>query len=218
MEVLLAEAQPAKDGDEAGPETELEEWRRRMAQFNSITEQLKGKPCRLVLGVATAAQSAGFKRWKALDLRVRGLLHLGWGGRGAVACACSHDARSWRVPSGSQRGAPPSLQVTDATNEAKDNAKYLATLARSFEPMWVACVGHGGPCLHCRFCQLHAAAGRAAMSMLARPKQGCWFASHIFCVLHVQVWRHTAGHDGGTQGADGQHPHAAKDCALLRHA
>jgi dynein heavy chain len=32
-----------KEGDMAGPDTELEYWRRRMAKFNSITEQLKSK-------------------------------------------------------------------------------------------------------------------------------------------------------------------------------
>jgi len=40
-----------------GPDTELEYWRNRMAKFNSITEQLKSKECKLVLGVAMAGRS-----------------------------------------------------------------------------------------------------------------------------------------------------------------
>ena len=38
-----------------------------MAKFNSITEQLKGRECKVVLGVLTAAKSRVLKRWKLLD-------------------------------------------------------------------------------------------------------------------------------------------------------
>ena len=60
----------AKESDDAGPDTELEYWRSRMAKFNSITEQLKGKECRLVLGVSMAARSQAHKEWKAIDMKV----------------------------------------------------------------------------------------------------------------------------------------------------
>ena len=78
-----------------GPDTEVEYWRGRMAKFNSITEQLKGKECRLVLGVSMAGRSQAHKRWKAVDMR-----------------------------------------VTDASNESKDNVKYLTTLENSMTPLY----------------------------------------------------------------------------------
>ena len=47
-EKLLAESDNGRqESDDAGPETELEYWRNRMAKFNSITEQLKGRECKV---------------------------------------------------------------------------------------------------------------------------------------------------------------------------
>ena len=59
-----------KDADDAGPDTELEFWRNRMAKFNSITEQLKSKECRLVLGVSQAGRGKGHRNWKNVDMKV----------------------------------------------------------------------------------------------------------------------------------------------------
>jgi dynein heavy chain len=59
-----------KESDEVGPDTELEYWRNRMAKFNSITEQLKSKECKLVLGVAMAGRSKAHRNWKAIDMKV----------------------------------------------------------------------------------------------------------------------------------------------------
>lgn len=50
--------------------TELLFWRQRMAKFNSVTQLLKSKECRIVLGVCNAAKSAEYKTWKELDLRL----------------------------------------------------------------------------------------------------------------------------------------------------
>eukprot|EP00854_Cymbomonas_tetramitiformis_P002070 gene2070-2767_t len=86
----------SKQADDLGPDTELEFWRGRMAKFNSITEQLKGDDCKLVLGVCMAARSAAHRNWKVIDMK-----------------------------------------VTDAGNEAKDNVKYLTTLEKSLEPMYL---------------------------------------------------------------------------------
>jgi dynein heavy chain, axonemal len=85
-----------KDSDDAGPDTELEHWRSRMAKLNSVTEQLKNKEAKLVLGVCMAARSKAHRAWKTLDSR-----------------------------------------LTDASNEAKDNVKYLMTLEKSLEPMYI---------------------------------------------------------------------------------
>ncbi|MEW5318622.1 MAG: hypothetical protein WDW38_009830 [Sanguina aurantia] len=57
-------------GEEPGPDTELEYWRSRMSNLNSVTEQLKAKEARLVLGVCGHAKSRGSARWKALDIQV----------------------------------------------------------------------------------------------------------------------------------------------------
>ena len=86
----------AKESEDAGPDTELEYWRRRMGMLNSITEQLKSKESRLVMGVTMAARSQAHRTWKGVDLR-----------------------------------------LTDAVNEAKDNVKYLTTLEKSLEPMYI---------------------------------------------------------------------------------
>ena len=67
-----------------------------MGMLNSITEQLKSKESRLVMGVTMAARSQAHRTWKGVDLR-----------------------------------------LTDAVNEAKDNVKYLTTLEKSLEPMYI---------------------------------------------------------------------------------
>eukprot|EP00898_Chlorokybus_atmophyticus_P005691 jgi/Chlat1/6122/Chrsp409S05665 len=59
-----------KDSEDVGPHTELEFWRNRMAKFNSITEQLKSKEAKLVLGVAMAGRSKAHRTWKAIDIKV----------------------------------------------------------------------------------------------------------------------------------------------------
>lgn len=41
-----------------------------MAKFNSVTQQLKCKECRIVLGVCNAAKSSEYKIWKELDLKL----------------------------------------------------------------------------------------------------------------------------------------------------
>ncbi len=58
VQALLGEGEAARsEGEEAGPDTELEFWRQRMAKFNSVTEQLKSHAAKLVLGVCGAARS-----------------------------------------------------------------------------------------------------------------------------------------------------------------
>ena len=49
MEDLLAENDQSRaaSAEDVGPETELEYWRSRMGKLNSITEQLRGKDCKV---------------------------------------------------------------------------------------------------------------------------------------------------------------------------
>ena len=75
-EALLAESGAGTAtslNDESGPDTELEFWRVRMAKFNSVTEQIKSKECRLVMGVCSTARSKQYKCWKEVDVKVTSL-------------------------------------------------------------------------------------------------------------------------------------------------
>ena len=70
MEALLADAECGTGSGEDGPMTELLFWRQRMAKFNSVTQQLKSRECRLILGVCNAAKAPEYKTWKELDLKL----------------------------------------------------------------------------------------------------------------------------------------------------
>ena len=77
-DALLAESEAGTAtplNDESGPDTELEFWRVRMAKFNSVTEQMKSKECRLVMGVCSTARSKQYKHWKEVDVKAC-IIHL----------------------------------------------------------------------------------------------------------------------------------------------
>ncbi|XP_060567478.1 dynein axonemal heavy chain 5-like [Ruditapes philippinarum] len=54
----------------AGPLSELERWRRRQRLLTNITEQLKGKECKAVIGVLITAKSRLLKKWKQIDAAI----------------------------------------------------------------------------------------------------------------------------------------------------
>mmetsp|Transcript_11859 Transcript_11859/g.17623 ORF Transcript_11859/g.17623 Transcript_11859/m.17623 type:complete len:4548 (-) Transcript_11859:28-13671(-) len=75
IEDILAEGSKqlsisSKPGEAAGPHSELEYWKQRMAKFNSITDQLRQRGCRIVLGVLKYARSPLLQDWKELDIRI----------------------------------------------------------------------------------------------------------------------------------------------------
>lgn len=72
VEALLEESTDGarKESDEIGPNTELEFWRAQMSKFNSLTEQLKTKDCKVVLGVCTAGRTKAHRSWKNIDLKL----------------------------------------------------------------------------------------------------------------------------------------------------
>jgi len=94
--------------NDSGPDTELEYWRRRMQRLTSITEQLKTRQCKNVIGVLTSVS-------KLPDDTVVDRQQV------------FSEVRRWRQID---------VQITEAANEAKDNVKYLATLERFMEPLY----------------------------------------------------------------------------------
>ncbi|KAL5009692.1 hypothetical protein ScPMuIL_011997 [Solemya velum] len=68
IEAILVDTSDERFMDpNAGPLSELERWRRRQRLLTSITEQLKGKECKAVIGVLITAKSRFLKRWKTVD-------------------------------------------------------------------------------------------------------------------------------------------------------
>ncbi|RLN86351.1 hypothetical protein BBJ28_00004571 [Nothophytophthora sp. Chile5] len=95
------------ESHEAGPATELEYWKRRLQRLMGITEQLKTKECKMVTGVLNVVTKL---QDGAMDkLGIAPLL------------------RQWKQID---------TNITEASNEAKDNVKYLATLERFIEPLY----------------------------------------------------------------------------------
>jgi dynein heavy chain len=81
--------------NDSGPDSELEYWRRRMQRLTSITDQLKTRSCKTVIGVLTAVtrlpEDIAIDKQRTLTL-----------------------VRQWKQID---------LNITEAANEAKDNVK-----------------------------------------------------------------------------------------------
>ena len=71
-QVLAKSEQMRKEADDIGPSAELDHWKKRMAKFNSLLEQIKSPRCKAVVGVLHAAKSKVLKQWKEL---VSSVLH-----------------------------------------------------------------------------------------------------------------------------------------------
>ncbi|PSC73956.1 flagellar outer dynein arm heavy chain gamma [Micractinium conductrix] len=71
VEAALAEGAAAgKDAEDAGPEADLDYWRRRMTRLHAAAEQLAGAEHRAVAAVCTAAGVPACVRWRELELRL----------------------------------------------------------------------------------------------------------------------------------------------------
>ena len=46
-----------READNVGPKAELEHWKKRMAKFNSLMDQIKSADCKTVTGILIAAKS-----------------------------------------------------------------------------------------------------------------------------------------------------------------
>ncbi|KAG8582073.1 hypothetical protein GDO81_007906 [Engystomops pustulosus] len=52
------------------PLTEIERWHHRQKMLSFITEQLRGKECKSVIGIMISSKSRLLKRWKAIDISI----------------------------------------------------------------------------------------------------------------------------------------------------
>ena len=50
-----------READNVGPKAELEHWKKRMAKFNSLMDQIKSTDCKTVTGILIAAKSKVIK-------------------------------------------------------------------------------------------------------------------------------------------------------------
>ena len=82
-----------------------------MQRLTSITEQLKTKECKAVIGVLSALTKISGDGGGRID-RQRVYVQL----------------RRWRQID---------INITEAANEAKDNVKYLTTLDKFLDPLYV---------------------------------------------------------------------------------
>ncbi|CAM9192009.1 unnamed protein product [Choristocarpus tenellus] len=96
----------AEGGHDTGPKGELEYWRNRMQRLTSITEQLKRKDCKDVIGLLSTLTKN------------------------------STDPSKQKIANLLRRWKQIDVNVTEAANEAKDNVKYLYTLERFIEPLY----------------------------------------------------------------------------------
>ena len=95
---------------DSGPDTELNFWKSRMQRLMSITEQLKTKSVKSVIGLLTNVARYPEQQHAMVD-----------------ATRCVTLLSQWREID---------VHITEAANEAKDNVKYLSTLERFFDPLY----------------------------------------------------------------------------------
>ena len=54
--------------EDAGPDTEIEYWKTRFSNLNSVLEQLKKEEYKAVVSVLKATTSTTYKEWSAFDI------------------------------------------------------------------------------------------------------------------------------------------------------
>ncbi|XP_039610084.1 dynein heavy chain 5, axonemal-like [Polypterus senegalus] len=69
-QVLTESEQMRKEADDIGPSAELEHWKKRMATFNSLLDEIKSPHVKKVVGVLQVAKSRTLKHWKQLDISI----------------------------------------------------------------------------------------------------------------------------------------------------
>eukprot|EP00931_Biecheleriopsis_adriatica_P081368 TRINITY_DN5469_c0_g1_i1.p1 TRINITY_DN5469_c0_g1~~TRINITY_DN5469_c0_g1_i1.p1 ORF type:complete len:4656 (-),score=1282.68 TRINITY_DN5469_c0_g1_i1:88-14055(-) len=100
-----------KESGDPGPRTELDFWRNRLQKITSITEQLRTKERKMVFGLLQAITRVSQEVAPKNRQSVFNTL------------------RRWKQID---------IAITEAFNEAKDNVKYLTTLEKFIEPLYVS--------------------------------------------------------------------------------
>ena len=60
-QVLAESEQMRREADNVGPKAELDHWKKRMAKFNSLMDQIKSTDCKTITGILVAAKSKVIK-------------------------------------------------------------------------------------------------------------------------------------------------------------
>ena len=50
-----------READDVGPKAELDHWKKQMAKFNSLLDEVKTQKCKAVVGILVAAKSKVLK-------------------------------------------------------------------------------------------------------------------------------------------------------------
>lgn len=61
LKVLAESDQMRKESDTVGPKAELDHWKKRMAKFNCLLDEVKSQKCKAVIGVLLVAKSRYLK-------------------------------------------------------------------------------------------------------------------------------------------------------------
>ncbi|KAK7469847.1 hypothetical protein BaRGS_00036125 [Batillaria attramentaria] len=68
--ILVRSEQIRREADNVGPRAELEHWKKRMAKFSFLLDQLRGQEVKAVIGVLQCAKSKLIPVWRDLDGRI----------------------------------------------------------------------------------------------------------------------------------------------------
>ncbi|XP_043921456.1 dynein axonemal heavy chain 5-like [Protopterus annectens] len=69
-QVLVESEQMRKEADDIGPSAELEYWKKRMASFNSLLDEIKSPQVKRVVNILQVAKSRTLRHWKELDANI----------------------------------------------------------------------------------------------------------------------------------------------------
>jgi dynein heavy chain len=100
-----------REPNDAGPRTELDFWRGRLQKITSITEQLRTKERKMVFGLLQAITRV------SQDVAPK------------ARQTVFNTLRRWKQID---------IAITEAFNEARDNVKYLTTLEKFIEPLYMS--------------------------------------------------------------------------------
>lgn len=61
IQILTESEQMRREADDVGPQAELNHWKKRMAKFNSLLDELKSQRCKAVIGIMVVSKSKVLK-------------------------------------------------------------------------------------------------------------------------------------------------------------